>query len=58
MRAFDAGGVIETIRRERVTHMIVVPTQLIALLNHPDFNDETVGSLEALICMGAVPAPL
>ena len=53
MSAFDAAAVIETIVRERVTHMVVVPTQLIALLAHPDFTKAKVGSLEAVISMGA-----
>lgn len=53
MSTFNAGAVIDTIRREKVTHMIVVPTQLIALLSHPEFTNEKVGSLEAVISMGA-----
>ncbi|MGH8765356.1 MAG: class I adenylate-forming enzyme family protein, partial [Burkholderiales bacterium] len=53
MPAFDAAAVLETIARERVTHMIVVPTQLSALLSHSDFDEETVGCLEAVISMGA-----
>jgi len=36
--AFDAGRVIETIHAERVTHMIMVPAQIVAVLNHPAFT--------------------
>jgi len=51
--AFDAGAVIETIERERVTHMIMVPSQITALLNHPDFAPERLSSLEMLQNVGA-----
>ena len=51
--AFDAGRVIETIDAERVTHMIMVPAQIIAVLNHPDFSPEKLGSLEMLQNIGA-----
>jgi acyl-CoA synthetase (AMP-forming)/AMP-acid ligase II len=51
--AFDAGEVIESIERERVSHMIVVPSQVIALLDHPDFAPERLSSLECICCLGA-----
>ncbi|MBI5583473.1 MAG: AMP-binding protein [Deltaproteobacteria bacterium] len=50
---FDAGRMIRTIRDEKVTHVDLVPAQVIALLNSPDFGLETCGSLECLICLGA-----
>ena len=52
---FDAGQVIDTIQRERVTHTKLVPSQIIALLHSQRFNAETCGSLEML---GSVGAPL
>jgi acyl-CoA synthetase (AMP-forming)/AMP-acid ligase II len=51
--AFDAGRVIETIQAERVTHVIMVPAQIVAVLNHPAFAPEKLGSLEMLQNLGA-----
>jgi acyl-CoA synthetase (AMP-forming)/AMP-acid ligase II len=51
---FDAEAVIDTIARERVTHMFMVPSQIIALLGSPRFRAENVPSLRML---GAVGAP-
>lgn len=53
--AFDGDQVIETIQRERVTHLKMVPSQIVALLESPRFHEETCGSLEML---GSVGAPL
>lgn len=50
---FDAGRMLQTIQDEKVTHVDLVPAQVIALLNSPDFGLETCGSLECLICLGA-----
>ncbi len=50
---FDARAMIRTIYEEKVTHVDLVPAQLIGLLNSPDFNLETCGSLECLLCLGA-----
>ena len=38
---------------ERVTHMVMVPSQIIALLGHSGFSAEALPSLEALISLGA-----
>ncbi len=53
LRQFEAGEVIAAIARHRVSHMIVVPAQAIALLNHPDFSPEALASLECICCLGA-----
>ena len=45
---FDADEVIDAIRRERVTHVKMVPSQIVALLHSPRFGAETCGSLEML----------
>jgi acyl-CoA synthetase (AMP-forming)/AMP-acid ligase II len=50
---FDAGRVIETIDREQVTHIILVPAQIIAILNHPAFEPGKLRSLEMLQNLGA-----
>ncbi|HEX9267626.1 MAG TPA: AMP-binding protein [Candidatus Limnocylindria bacterium] len=51
---FDPDAVIDTIARERVTHMFMVPSQIVALLGSPRFIAENVPSLRML---GAVGAP-
>jgi long-chain acyl-CoA synthetase len=51
---FDADAVIDTIARERVTHMFMVPSQIVALLGSPRFVAANVPSLQML---GAVGAP-
>ena len=50
---FDPGEVIATIERERVTHMMMVPSQIVALLNHPDFDPRRLDSLEMILSIGA-----
>lgn len=52
---FDVDALIQTIARERVTHIKMVPSQIVQLLQAPDFNEDTLGSLEML---GSVGAPL
>nr|VFK32537.1 MAG: Acyl-CoA synthetase (AMP-forming)/AMP-acid ligase II [Candidatus Kentron sp. MB]VFK34969.1 MAG: Acyl-CoA synthetase (AMP-forming)/AMP-acid ligase II [Candidatus Kentron sp. MB]VFK77071.1 MAG: Acyl-CoA synthetase (AMP-forming)/AMP-acid ligase II [Candidatus Kentron sp. MB] len=51
--AFDPESFIRTIAAEKVTHIMLVPSQIIALLNHPEFTRENVGSLEMLMSLGA-----
>jgi len=51
--AFEAGRVIEEVERSRVTHMVMVPSQIIALLNHPAFAPDRLASLEMIQSVGA-----
>ena len=51
---FDAEGVVDLIARERVSHMFMVPSQIVALLGVPRFDAANVPSLRML---GAVGAP-
>ncbi len=50
---FDPARVIADIEKEGVTHMIMVPSQIIALLNHPQFEPEKLASLEMIQSVGA-----
>lgn len=50
---FEAEAMIETIKREKVTHVDVVPAQVIALLNSPNFVLEALRSLEMFMSIGA-----
>ncbi|TMC42248.1 MAG: AMP-dependent synthetase [Chloroflexi bacterium] len=51
---FDPEAVIDTIARERVTHMFMVPSQIVALFGSPRF---TAANLPSLRMLGAVGAP-
>jgi len=51
--AFDAKRVIEEIAASKVTHMIMVPSQIMAMLNHPDFDAKKLESLEMIQSLGA-----
>jgi long-chain acyl-CoA synthetase len=50
---FDPVSYIEVIERELVTHVVVVPSQIIALLNAPNFSDDALKSLEMILSVGA-----
>ena len=51
--AFDAEAVIECIARERVTHTMLVPAQIIAILASPAFAPAKLDSLEMILSLGA-----
>lgn len=55
LKAFDAQETIRTIEAEKVTHMMLVPAQIAALLNCPGFSPERLASLQMI---GSVGAPL
>jgi long-chain acyl-CoA synthetase len=55
LRQFDPEAVMRTIERERVTHIMMVPAQIVALLNAPTFDPGRLASLQML---GSVGAPL
>jgi len=52
-RQFDPAQAITTIERERVTHVMLVPSQIIAILNAPEFRAERLASLEMILSLGA-----
>jgi long-chain acyl-CoA synthetase len=52
-RQFDPAAVLTTIERENVTHMVMVPSQIIALLDHLEISGKRMQSLEAVISLGA-----
>ena len=51
--AFDAERMIATIEREKVTHVIMVPSQIIAVLSSPAYEPRKLASLEMLQSIGA-----
>ncbi len=50
---FDPIDYIDTVEKENVTHVILVPAQIIALLNAPNFSFEKLKSLEMILTLGA-----
>ena len=52
---FDAVEFIETVEREQVTHVMMVPSQIIAVMHAPNFTPHKLRSLQML---GSVGAPL
>ncbi|MFO1207262.1 MAG: AMP-binding protein [Burkholderiales bacterium] len=53
-RQFDAAETIEIIARERVTHIMLVPAQIIAILNAPtSLTPEKLASLQMILSLGA-----
>lgn len=52
-RQFDPQKLIETTRQEGVTHIMMVPSQIIAMLHSPSFSAEALQSLEMLCSLGA-----
>jgi fatty-acyl-CoA synthase len=55
--AFDPGRALELVERERATHFLGVPTMLIAMMEHPDFERRDLSSLRAVASGGASVAP-
>lgn len=51
--AFDPARVIRDIKAEKVTHIVMVPSQIIAMLEHPDFDAGSMDSLEMIQNVGA-----
>ena len=54
---FSADDFIQTIRRESVTHVMMVPSQIAAVLDSPHFNADALSSLQMLCSVGA-PLPV
>jgi len=52
-RQFDVEAFIETVEKEKVTHVIMVPAQIIALLHAKKFSAESLSSLEMICNVGA-----
>lgn len=50
---FEPQSYIETIAREKVTHVMMVPAQIIAILEAPNFEPEKLQSLEMILALGA-----
>lgn len=51
--SFEVDLLIETIEKEKVTHMMMVPSQIVAMLNSPSFDPKKLQSLEMIMTVGA-----
>jgi len=54
LHRFDVEEYLETIQREKVTHIFLVPTMVNMILNHPKANDYDLSSLKTVL-YGAAP---
>ncbi|MFO1412652.1 MAG: AMP-binding protein [Burkholderiales bacterium] len=52
-RAFDAEAFIAAVEAERVTHTMLVPSQIIAILNARGFDPARLTSLQMILSLGA-----
>ena len=52
-RRFDVEDYIAAVEREGVTHVALVPSQIVALVESPNFNERRLGSLQMLCNVGA-----
>ncbi len=52
-KAFHVDHMVAAIRDEKVTHAMMVPAQIIALLEYPDLKREDLESLEMVLSLGA-----
>lgn len=50
---FEPVSYIEAIEREKVTHVLLVPAQIVSLLNAPNFLPDKLASLEMVLSLGA-----
>ena len=53
MESFDAAEMVRLMAAEKVTHVMTVPSQIIALLDEPGFNEKNLPQLEMICSVGA-----
>jgi acyl-CoA synthetase (AMP-forming)/AMP-acid ligase II len=52
-RRFDAAICLELIQREKITHAVMVPLQYQMILEHEQFDNYDLSSLQAYMCCGS-----
>ena len=57
LKSFEPAATLQLIQDEKATHMMIVPTHLIAMLALPDLNKYDISSLR-IMWYGASPMPL
>jgi long-chain acyl-CoA synthetase len=53
LRQFDPEEAIATIERERITHTMLVPAQIVAILGARGYDPKRLASLECILSLGA-----
>ena len=53
MRQFDPEEAIAAIERDRITHTMLVPAQIVAILGSPGYDPRRLASLECVLSLGA-----
>jgi long-chain acyl-CoA synthetase len=53
LRQFDPDEAIDTIERERITHTMLVPAQIVAILGAKRYDPRRLASLECILSLGA-----
>jgi acyl-CoA synthetase (AMP-forming)/AMP-acid ligase II len=53
MERFDASVFIDTVEREGVTHVMMVPSQIVGVLNAPNFSGDKLRTVRMLCSVGA-----
>ncbi|HXG20648.1 MAG TPA: long-chain fatty acid--CoA ligase [Methylomirabilota bacterium] len=56
LRQFDAKEWLEAVQKEKVTHAFVVPTMMKQIIDHPDFSQYDLSSLQN-VSYGGAPMP-
>ena len=56
MTSTEPEDILKTIERERITTTLLIPTQAISVLNHPNFSRYNLSSLQVILC-GAAHVP-
>jgi long-chain acyl-CoA synthetase len=57
LSAFNPEAVMKTIEQQRVTHALLVPAMILAILRYPQLSDFNLKSLECII-YGTAPMPM
>jgi len=52
-RQFDTEAFIDTVEREKVTHVMMVPSQVVGVLHSANFSAEALSALEMICSVGA-----
>ncbi|HET6603195.1 MAG TPA: AMP-binding protein [Xanthomonadaceae bacterium] len=52
-RQFDVAATIDTIEREGITHTMLVPSQIVAIVSSPRFDPARLASLQCILSLGA-----
>lgn len=58
MPGFDAGNVLAAIERHRINCIMMVPTMIYALLDHPDFETRDLSSLKTIFYGASLMSPV